>query len=132
MRSGGAEGDLVGLGALQEEMRRVLPGHADAAVQLYALLRGLHGDLGAVRLRDRRGEPVVRVPFGGGRRGVAGSRARLLDEGVFVTGFGYPVVPEGTARVRVQMSAALSPEHLEQAIEAFRRVRPGGAGVSAS
>jgi len=58
--------------------------------------------------------------------------ARLLDEGVFVTGFGYPVVPEGTARVRVQMSAALSPEHLEQAIEAFRRVRPGGAGVRAS
>ena len=34
---------------------------------------------------------------------------RLLDEGVFVTGFGYPVVPEGTARVRVQMSAALEP-----------------------
>ena len=33
--------------------------------------------------------------------------ARLLDEGVFVTGFGFPVVPEGTARVRVQMSAAL-------------------------
>jgi glycine C-acetyltransferase len=47
---------------------------------------------------------------------------RLLDEGVFVTGFGYPVVPEGTARIRVQMSAALEPEHLERAIEAFRRV----------
>jgi glycine C-acetyltransferase len=52
--------------------------------------------------------------------------ARLLDEGVFVTGFGFPVVPEGTARVRVQMSAALEPEHLERAIEAFRRVRDGG------
>jgi glycine C-acetyltransferase len=50
---------------------------------------------------------------------------RLLDEGVFVTGFGYPVVPEGSARVRVQMSAALEPEHLERAIEAFRRVRTG-------
>ncbi|HET9461512.1 MAG TPA: glycine C-acetyltransferase [Gaiellaceae bacterium] len=50
--------------------------------------------------------------------------ARLLDEGVFVTGFGFPVVPEGTARVRVQMSAALEREHLERAIEAFRRVRP--------
>jgi glycine C-acetyltransferase len=50
--------------------------------------------------------------------------ARLLDEGVFVTGFGFPVVPEGTARVRVQMSAALEPEHLERAIDAFRRVRP--------
>jgi glycine C-acetyltransferase len=48
---------------------------------------------------------------------------RLLAEGVFVTGFGYPVVPEGTARIRVQMSAALEQEHLEHAIEAFRRVR---------
>ena len=50
---------------------------------------------------------------------------RLLDEGVFVTGFGFPVVPEGTARIRVQMSAALEPEHLERAIDAFRRVRTG-------
>ena len=49
--------------------------------------------------------------------------ARLLDEGVFVTGFGFPVVPEGTARIRVQMSAALEPDHLERAIEAFRRVK---------
>jgi glycine C-acetyltransferase len=49
--------------------------------------------------------------------------AQLLDEGVFVTGFGFPVVPEGTARIRVQMSAALEPEHLERAIDAFRRVR---------
>ena len=49
--------------------------------------------------------------------------ARLLDQGVFVTGFGFPVVPEGTARVRVQVSAALEREHLERAIDAFRRVR---------
>jgi glycine C-acetyltransferase len=48
---------------------------------------------------------------------------RLLDEGVFVTGFGFPVVAEGAARIRVQMSAALEPEHLERAIEAFIRVR---------
>jgi glycine C-acetyltransferase len=44
---------------------------------------------------------------------------RLLERGVFVTGFGYPVVPEGTARIRVQMSAALEPAHLERALEAF-------------
>ncbi|MGH3137237.1 MAG: glycine C-acetyltransferase [Gaiellaceae bacterium] len=50
--------------------------------------------------------------------------SRLLDEGVFVTGFGFPVVPEGTARVRVQMSAALEREHLERAIDAFKRVHP--------
>ena len=48
---------------------------------------------------------------------------RLLDEGVFVTGFGYPVVPEGTARVRVQISAAHLPEHLDRALAAFRAVR---------
>ena len=47
---------------------------------------------------------------------------RLLEHGVFVTGFGYPVVPEGTARVRVQMSAALEPAHLEQALAAFGEV----------
>jgi glycine C-acetyltransferase len=44
---------------------------------------------------------------------------RLLERGVFVTGFGYPVVPEGKARIRVQMSAALEREHLERALEAF-------------
>jgi glycine C-acetyltransferase len=47
---------------------------------------------------------------------------RLLDEGVFVTGFGYPVVPEGKARVRVQMSAALEPHHLDRALAAFEKV----------
>ena len=48
--------------------------------------------------------------------------ARLLGEGVFVTGFGHPVVPEGTARVRVQMSAAHTREHLDRALAAFERV----------
>ena len=47
---------------------------------------------------------------------------RLLDEGVFVTGFGFPVVPEGAARIRVQMSAALEDAQIEQALEAFARV----------
>ncbi len=47
---------------------------------------------------------------------------RLLQEGVFVTGFGYPVVPEGTARVRVQMSSALTSEELDRALAAFEKV----------
>jgi glycine C-acetyltransferase len=47
---------------------------------------------------------------------------RLLDGGIFVTGFGYPVVPEGRARVRVQLSAALEQHHLDRALEAFERV----------
>jgi glycine C-acetyltransferase len=46
----------------------------------------------------------------------------LLKEGVFVTGFGFPVVPEGSARIRVQISAALEREHLDRALAAFGRV----------
>ena len=46
----------------------------------------------------------------------------LLDEGVFVTGFGFPVVPQGQARVRCQLSAAHSRDDLDQAIAAFKTV----------
>ncbi|BDE06985.1 2-amino-3-ketobutyrate coenzyme A ligase [Vulcanimicrobium alpinum] len=47
---------------------------------------------------------------------------RLLKEGVFVTGFGFPVVPEGTARIRVQISSSLSRADLDRALAAFERV----------
>ena len=46
----------------------------------------------------------------------------LLDEGVFVTGFGFPVVPHGQARVRCQISASHSRNDLDQAIRAFKKV----------
>ena len=46
----------------------------------------------------------------------------LLDEGVFVTGFGFPVVPQGQARVRCQISASHSRDDLDQAISTFKRV----------
>jgi glycine C-acetyltransferase len=49
---------------------------------------------------------------------------RLLQMGVFVIGFGFPVVPEGRARLRVQVSAAHTEEHLERALETFRKLRP--------
>ncbi|GAB4383425.1 MAG: glycine C-acetyltransferase [Phycisphaerales bacterium] len=47
---------------------------------------------------------------------------RLLDFGVFVIGFGYPVVPEGTARLRIQMSAAHTDAHIDQLVDALRRL----------
>ena len=47
---------------------------------------------------------------------------RLLQEGVFVTGFGFPVVPEGTARIRVQISSALTRDELDRALAAFEKV----------
>jgi glycine C-acetyltransferase len=56
---------------------------------------------------------------------------RLLAEGVFVTGFGFPVVPEGTARVRVQLSAAHETADLDRALEAFARVGREVGAISA-
>lgn len=47
---------------------------------------------------------------------------RLLEEGIYVIGFFYPVVPKGKARIRVQLSAAHTREHLDKAIEAFKKV----------
>jgi glycine C-acetyltransferase len=49
--------------------------------------------------------------------------ARLLEKGIYVVGFAYPVVPRGTARIRVQMSAALSREELDFALRAFADVK---------
>ncbi len=48
--------------------------------------------------------------------------AKLLDEGIYVIGFYYPVVPKDQARIRVQVSAAHEREHLDKAIEAFTKV----------
>ena len=47
---------------------------------------------------------------------------RLLEEGIYVIGFFYPVVPKGKARIRVQISAAHSREHLDKAVNAFVKV----------
>lgn len=48
--------------------------------------------------------------------------SRLLDEGIYVTGFYYPVVPKGQARIRVQISAAHETEHLDKCIDAFIKI----------
>ena len=64
---------------------------------------------------------IVPIIVGETARAIKASAA-LLDEGVFVTGFGFPVVPEGTARIRVQMSAAAEPEHIDRALAAFEKV----------
>ena len=48
--------------------------------------------------------------------------AKLLDEGIYVIGFYFPVVPKEQARIRVQLSAAHTKEHLDKAISAFTKV----------
>ncbi len=47
---------------------------------------------------------------------------RLLDEGIYVIGFSFPVVPRGEARIRTQMSAAHTDDHIDQAVAAFAKV----------
>lgn len=47
---------------------------------------------------------------------------KLLEQGIYVIGFSYPVVPQGQARIRTQMSAAHSKQHLDKAIDAFAKV----------
>ena len=67
------------------------------------------------------GHPIIPVMLGDAK--LAGDMAqRLLVEGVYVIGFSFPVVPQGRARIRTQMTAAHSREHLDRAIAAFAKV----------
>lgn len=65
--------------------------------------------------------PIVPIILGETAKAIQASEM-LLDEGVFVTGFGYPVVPQGHARVRCQISAAHTREDLDFALAAFKKV----------
>jgi glycine C-acetyltransferase len=65
--------------------------------------------------------PIVPVMLGDARLAVDFARD-LLDAGIYVVGFSYPVVPKGQARIRVQLSAAHTDEHVRRAVEAFTTV----------
>lgn len=65
--------------------------------------------------------PIVPVMLGEASLAMEMSRA-LLADGVYIKGLWYPVVPEGEARLRAQISAALTREHLDRALDAFERV----------
>ena len=78
--------------------------------------------LAALGFKPLPGEtPIVPVILGETAQAIQMSD-RLLERGVFVTGFGYPVVPQGHARVRCQLSAAHTREDLDFALEAFAEV----------
>jgi len=65
--------------------------------------------------------PIVPIQLGDARLAHE-MAAGLLEEGIYVVGFSYPVVPRGQARIRVQISAAHEPEHLDRAVAAFVKV----------
>jgi glycine C-acetyltransferase len=65
--------------------------------------------------------PIIPIMLGDAKLASDFAR-RLLDEGVYVIGFSYPVVPQGKARIRTQMSAAHTREQLDRAVAAFTKV----------
>jgi glycine C-acetyltransferase len=67
------------------------------------------------------GHPIIPVMIGDAKI-ASEMAARLLDEGIYVIGFSFPVVPKDKARIRTQMSAAHTPEQVDRAIEAFTKV----------
>jgi glycine C-acetyltransferase len=96
--------------------------HPELVTQLHENARYFRERLLALGFKPLPGEtPIVPVILGETAQAIRMSEA-LLDEGVFVTGFGYPVVPQGHARIRCQLSAAHTRDDLDFALGAFRRV----------
>ena len=96
--------------------------HPELVRRLHENARYFRTQLTALGFKPLAGEtPIVPVILGETAHAIEMSEL-LLGEGVFVTGFGYPVVPQGQARVRCQLSAGHTREDLDFALQAFRRV----------
>ena len=144
---GGASGGFTSgrkeiVGWLRQRSRPYLFSNTVAPVIAYTSIRALdlleNSDDLRVKLRENtayfRGEmsklgfeilpgehPIVPVMLGDAK--LATEMAdKLLDEGIYVVGFCYPVVPKGQARIRTQMSAAHDKTHLDKAIAAFAKI----------
>jgi glycine C-acetyltransferase len=89
---------------LFDNAKRFRAGMADAG---FDLLPGEH--------------PIIPVMLGDAKL-AQDMAAGLMKEGIYVTGFFFPVVPKGKARIRTQMSAAHTPEMIDRAIAAFTKV----------
>jgi glycine C-acetyltransferase len=101
---------------------RVLEAQPERVARLHENARWFRAALEEAGFRPLAGEtPIIPVILGETARAIRMSE-ELLGEGIFVTGFGYPVVPQGHARVRCQISAAHTRQDLEIALAAFRKV----------
>jgi glycine C-acetyltransferase len=101
---------------------RWLETHPELVARLHENARYFRGALQEAGFAPLPGDtPIIPVILGETARAIRMSEL-LLDEGVFVTGFGYPVVPQGHARVRCQVSAAHTREQLDRALAAFKKV----------
>ena len=101
---------------------QVVEGHPELVARLHENTHFFREQLTALGFKPLAGEtPIVPVILGETAKAIRMSEL-LLEQGVFVTGFGYPVVPQGHARVRCQLSAAHTRDDLEFALTAFKTV----------
>jgi glycine C-acetyltransferase len=101
---------------------RHLEAHPELVARMHDNARYFREQLLARGFKPLPGEtPIIPVILGETAKAIRMSEM-LLDEGVFVTGFGYPVVPQGEARVRCQVSAAHTRDELDRALGAFVKV----------
>jgi glycine C-acetyltransferase len=100
----------------------LIAGSADLRDRLHGNARRLRQALEGVGFTLKPGQhPILPVMLGDAA--LAGKMAdKLLERGIYVIGFSYPVVPQGQARIRIQLSAAHTPEQLDRAAKAFTEV----------
>lgn len=101
---------------------QILEREPQRVARLHALTRRMREGLKARGFKPLEGPSAI-VPIIVGETAFAIQMSQaLLKEGIFITGFGYPVVPEGTARLRIQICASLTDAQVDRALDAFTRV----------
>ena len=101
---------------------RFVENHPERVRRLHETTRWFRGAISEAGFKPLPANtPIVPIIVGETSRAIQMSDA-LLADGIFVTGFGFPVVPHGTARLRCQISAAHSREDLQFAVEVFKKV----------
>ena len=104
------------------EAVRVIERQPERVARLHENARYFRGAITEAGFKPLAGEtPIVPIIVGETSTAIKISEM-MLDEGVFVTGFGFPVVPQGHARIRCQLSSAHTRADLDLAVEAFKRV----------
>jgi glycine C-acetyltransferase len=104
--------------------------HPELVARLRDNTRRMRDGLRAAGIEPLEGESAIVPIIVGETRAAIEASAALLTRGVYVTGFGYPVVPEGTARIRIQVSAALQPQQIETAVAAVAEIAVSAASPS--
>jgi glycine C-acetyltransferase len=100
----------------------ILNSEPERVARLHQITRNLREGLKARGFKPLEGESaIVPIIVGDTAFAIKMSQA-LLEEGIFITGFGYPVVPEGTARLRIQACATLTDAQIDFALATFEKV----------